>query len=105
MHAAMPQTFSRIREATRDDITALMDIEERSFSSDRLSRRSFRHLLTEGNSVTLVDQMGDAVRGYITLLFRDDVSLARIYSIATAPEFLGKASLQACWTRPNNARW
>ena len=43
MHAAMPQTFNRIREATRDDITALMDIEERSFSSDLLSRRSFRH--------------------------------------------------------------
>jgi ribosomal protein S18 acetylase RimI-like enzyme len=90
MHAAIQQTLSTIREATPDDITALMDIEERSFSSDRLSRRSFRHLLTEGNSVTLVDQAANAVRGYITLLFRDDVSLARIYSIATAPAFLGQ---------------
>lgn len=97
MHAANLQTSKetqaapgRIRQATADDLAALMDIEERSFDSDRLSRRSFRHLLTEGNSVTLVDQAGPALRGYITLLFRDDVSLARIYSIATAPACLGQ---------------
>lgn len=80
----------QIREATADDIAALMDIEERSFSSDRLSRRSFRHLITEGNSVTLVDEAGAAIRGYVTVLFRADVSLARIYSIATAPAHLGQ---------------
>jgi ribosomal protein S18 acetylase RimI-like enzyme len=103
MHAANPQSVNKtpatrhantapgqVREATADDIAALMDIEERSFSSDRLSRRSFRHLITEGNSVTLVDQAGAAIRGYVTVLFRADVSLARIYSIATAPAFLGQ---------------
>lgn len=103
MHAANSQALNttlaerpakgapgQIREATPDDIAALMDIEERSFSSDRLSRRSFRHLITEGNSVTLVDQAATAMRGYLTMLFRADVSLARIYSIATAPAFLGQ---------------
>lgn len=68
----------------------LMAIEEASFNSDRLSRRSFRHLLTEGNSVTLLDEAGGVVRGYLTLLFRTDVSLARIYSIATAPQWVGQ---------------
>ena len=88
MHAVHLQTRKHIRVATPDDIAALLEIEERSFDSDRLSRRSFRHLLTEGNSVTLIDQDGANVRGYITVLFRADVSLARVYSIATAPDYL-----------------
>lgn len=74
-----------IRVAGPQDLAALMAIEEACFVSDRLSRRSFLHLLTEGNSVTLVDAPGAQVRGYLTLLFRADVSLARVYSIATAP--------------------
>lgn len=79
-----------IRQATSDDLSTLMCIEEASFDSDRLSRRSFRHLLTEGNSATLIDECNGQARGYITLLFRADVSLARVYSIASAPGFLGQ---------------
>ncbi|NML62824.1 GNAT family N-acetyltransferase [Massilia sp. RP-1-19] len=79
-----------IRVAGPEDIAALVNIEEASFDSDRLSRRSFRHLLTEGNSLTLIDEVDNQARGYITLLFRADVSLARVYSIATAPGWLGQ---------------
>jgi ribosomal protein S18 acetylase RimI-like enzyme len=79
-----------IRPANPDDIDALLEIERDSFTVDRLSRRSFRHLLTEGNSLTLLDEHDAQVRGYITLLFRVDVSLARVYSIATAPQWLGR---------------
>lgn len=84
------QAACQIREAGPDDLDALLAIEDASFDSDRLSRRSFRHLLTEGNSVTLLDEVNGLIRGYLTLLFRADVSLARIYSIATAPRFLGQ---------------
>jgi ribosomal protein S18 acetylase RimI-like enzyme len=87
---AQTPSFANIREAGPEDIASLVDIEEASFDSDRLSRRSFRHLLTEGNSVTLIDELGQQVRGYITLLFRADVSLARVYSIATGPAWLGQ---------------
>ncbi len=79
-----------IRRAGPEDIALLMRIEEASFDSDRLSRRSFRHLLTEGNSLTLLDEADGVARGYVTLLFRADVSLARVYSIATAPGWLGQ---------------
>ncbi len=68
----------------------LVAIEEKSFNSDRLSRRSFRHLLTVGNSVTLIDEVNGRARGYVTLLFRANVSVARVYSIATAPDWLGQ---------------
>ena len=81
---------ARIRPGVAGDIAALLAIEQASFDSDRLSRRSFRHLLTEGNSVTLIDEGDGVPRAYITLLFRADVSLARIYSIATAPAWLGQ---------------
>jgi ribosomal protein S18 acetylase RimI-like enzyme len=84
-----------IRTAVPDDIAALVDIEEACFVSDRLSRRSFRHLLTEGNAVTLIDDAHGAVRGYLTVLFRADVSLARIYSIATAPDCMGQGVASA----------
>ena len=79
-----------VREALAEDIPALVSLEEACFNSDRLSRRSFRHFVTEGNSVILIDQTADQARGYVTLLFRADVSLARVYSIATAPDWLGK---------------
>jgi ribosomal protein S18 acetylase RimI-like enzyme len=90
MHAKAQDTRGHIRPAVPGDIAALVAIEEASFDSDRLSRRSFRHLLTEGNSATLVDDGGAGPRGYITLLFRADVSLARVYSIATAPASAGQ---------------
>ena len=79
-----------IRQAKPEDIALLMCIEEASFDADRLSRRSFRHLLTEGNSVTLLDETEGVARGYVTLLFRAHVALARVYSIATAPGWLGQ---------------
>lgn len=88
--AAATARSATIREAAPGDIAALMEIEQASFDSDRLSRRSFRHLLTQGNSVTLIDQQEGRTRGYITLLFRAELPLARIYSIATAPDSLGR---------------
>jgi ribosomal protein S18 acetylase RimI-like enzyme len=79
-----------IRVAIPDDIRALLEIEHASFQGDRISRRSFRHLLTAGNSLTLVDARRGHLRGYITLLFRSSTTVARIYSIATHNEHMGQ---------------
>lgn len=79
-----------IRTATTNDIDALLAIENTCFLGDRLSRRSFRHLLTKGHALTLVDAEGSSLRGYITLLFRRKLSLARVYSIATHPQCMGQ---------------
>ena len=75
------------RPATLDDIPALLAIERRCFATDRLSRRSFRHLLTRGNAVTLLDEADDRIRGYVLLLFSRGTSMARLYSIAVDREF------------------
>lgn len=75
-----------IREATLDDVDALVAIEERCFESDRLSRRNFRHLLTRGKAATLLEEAEGKVDGYVLVLFHRGTSLARLYSIAVAPD-------------------
>ncbi len=71
-----------IRKATLHDLDALVALENRCFSLDRLSRRSFRHLLTKANAVTVVEELEGEIAGYATILFNMGTSLARLYSIA-----------------------
>lgn len=91
---------SIIRAATADDIPTLVAIENRSFSTDRISRRSFRYLLSKANASVLVEtDAAGIVRGYALLLFNRGTSLARLYSIAVDPlrqrEGVGRALLAA----------
>ncbi len=76
-----------LRCATLDDIPALLVVETQCFTTDRLSRRSFRHLLTRGNAIILLDEQDGRMRGYVLLLFSRSASLARLYSIAVHPDF------------------
>lgn len=79
-----------IRTANLQDLSALVNIEDRCFTGDRLSRRSFRHLLTEGNAVTIVEEERGRMRGYAMVLFNTGTSLARLYSLAVDPDFQGR---------------
>ncbi len=79
-----------IRPATLADLDALVGLEETCFETDRLTRRNFRHLLTRGHAATLVDETGGRLRGYVLVLFRRGISLARIYSVATDPQCRGE---------------
>lgn len=88
-----------LRPATLADIPALLAIEQRCFSSDRVSRRSFRHLLTHGNAILLLEEQNQQIRAYVLLLFSRGTSMARLYSIAIDPAHqrhgLGKQLLAA----------
>ncbi len=79
-----------IRPATLADIPNLVEIENHCFSTDRISRRSFRHLLTKGHAVTLVFEENRSLLGYVMVLFNSGTSLSRLYSLATIPEARGK---------------
>lgn len=74
-----------IRDATLDDLSALADLERHCFETDRLSRRSFRHLLTRGNASLVVDEADGVLTGYSLVLFHRNTSLARLYSFAVEP--------------------
>jgi ribosomal protein S18 acetylase RimI-like enzyme len=71
-----------IRPATRADISRLLALENRCFSSDRLSRRNFGYLINKANALTLLAEGEDGVYGYAMVLFSRGTSAARLYSIA-----------------------
>lgn len=76
-----------LRPATLADIPALLRIEERCFSTDRLTRRNFQYLLRRGNATCLVETAGDDISGYALLLYNAGTSLARLYSFAVDPKY------------------
>lgn len=78
-----------IRDARRDDLTALIDLENRCFASDKLSARSFRRLLKSDADDFLVAEHEGAVMGYILTFHRKNTSLARMYSLAVDPAARG----------------
>lgn len=78
-----------LRQAQPADIPALLAIEERCFETDRLTRRSFHHMITRGNAMVLVERHGTVTAGYAMLAFHAGTSLARLYSFAVDPPFRG----------------
>lgn len=92
-----------IRPASLRDLDALLDLENRCFETDRLSRRSFRHLLTKANAVTLVHEQDARVQGYVMVLFNAGTSLARLYSIAVDPQWRGRGIASALVQAAENA--
>jgi len=79
-----------IRKAVLSDIKRLVEIENNSFSTDRISPRSFRYLLAKANAETVVDEKNGIIRGYAMLLFHTGISLARLYSMSVDSDFRGK---------------
>ena len=93
----MPAT---IRPAQQSDVDALVEIENRQFATDRISRRSFRQLIDGNTADTLVAEVDGAVRGYCMVLYRAGSGVARLYSIAALPAQaagagIGRALLEA----------
>jgi [ribosomal protein S18]-alanine N-acetyltransferase len=89
---------AKFRLAAAADIGALVDLENRSFSSDRISRKSFRRLVASRSSVVIVASVGQSLAGYAVVLFRAGSAAARIYSLAVDPAFrgIGRELLAAC---------
>lgn len=78
-----------IRAATADDLGALVAIENAVFTSDRISRRSFRDYLASPRAILRVAEIAGRVAGYHLVLFRQGTAAARLYSLAVAPEWQG----------------
>ena len=87
-HAPVPL---HVRIAGRDDIDALMELEHRVFTTDRLSRRSLQRLLNSPSAQVLVAEAADGhLAGTAIVLFRPRSAVARLYSIAVAPHMGGR---------------
>lgn len=85
-----------IRPAVPADLPELERIETISFSSERISHRSFRRMLTRAHATLLVEDPGDGgPRGYALVLYNRATALGRLYSIAVAPEHRGRGVARA----------
>ncbi|MBI4273217.1 MAG: GNAT family N-acetyltransferase [Rhizobiales bacterium] len=89
----------RLRCGLPADIAILLDLEGKAFTTDQLSRKSFRHFLDGPNAYLLVAELDGVLAGYVLVIFRPNSIMARLYSIAVFPEFtrrgIGQALLAA----------
>jgi ribosomal protein S18 acetylase RimI-like enzyme len=80
----------RLRPARRTDANALARLETAAFRGDRLSRRSFAALVRSPSAILLVAIVSGAIVGYALVLTRRGSRVARLYSLAVAPEAGGQ---------------
>lgn len=84
-----------IRRAVVSDLEALLALERRCFTGDLLSRRAMRYHLRNPFADILLDEEDGVVRGYVLLFRHARARLARLYSLAVAPESRGKGLAEA----------
>ena len=102
MQAALAHSIGSevlLRRARPADVDALAELEARVFRGDRISRRGFRRFVRSPRAALIVAEEDGALAGYALVLFRTGSGIARLYSIAVAPQFakrgLGPALLAA----------
>ena len=87
---AQAESALQIEAARPDDLEGLLEIESRCFRTDRLSRRSFKRWLRRTDCVFLVARDSDGLAGYCLVILRQGTRLARLYSLAVAPDRQGR---------------
>lgn len=79
-----------IRPARQSDLNALLALENASFATDQVSRRSFRRFISGRSDVFFVAVEKGKLLGYAVALFRRGTALARLYSIAVSKQARGR---------------
>lgn len=94
------QDAIRVRRAEPADLDDLIDLENATFSSDRLSPRQWKHHLGNERARILVVEEHAHAGAAAVLFFRKGSSLARLYSLAVATRLrgrgIGDVLLEAC---------
>lgn len=79
-----------LRPGGPDDLDALLRLEQAAFSGDQLDRRAFRHALRSPTMTLCVAESGKALLGYVLVERRRNSSIARLTSVAVAPDASGR---------------
>jgi len=77
-------TAARVRRATADDLSALVALEQATFSLDRMSERQWRRHLDSASAEVLVAMRERQLIGAAIVFYRRGHDIARLYSIAVA---------------------
>lgn len=70
----------RIRKANINDLDQLVDFENACFTSDKMSRESYRSLLKKSSADIFIIELDHQTIGSATLFYRKNSPKARIYS-------------------------
>lgn len=90
MNAVLATKPFELRVATMEDLERLLRLETESFDSDRLSRRSYRALLTRASATVVLAEDGSELLGSLVLLFKRSSAIARLYSLAVSGHSRGR---------------
>jgi ribosomal protein S18 acetylase RimI-like enzyme len=89
-----------VREARPRDLNAIERLENESFETDRVSRRSLREFLRAAHRPLIAAFIDEELAGYALVSLRKTSRAVRIYSLAVDARFarrgVGRALLQAC---------
>src|SRR5271165_4571490 len=89
-----------VRAARPRDLDAIARLENESFETDRVSRRSLREFLRAAHRPVIAAIIDDELAGYALVSLRKTSRALRIYSIAVDARFarrgVGRALLAAC---------
>lgn len=85
----------RIRRARDADLARLVEIENAVFETDRMSARQWRHHLANPRADVLVAQRAGVLVGAAVVFSHASHGIARLYSIAVAPQARGSGVGQA----------
>ena len=84
----------KIRIATTKDISSILYIENCCFTSDQISYRHLKYLLTTGKSLVLIAEVSSKIIGYCIYLHPKLPKPARVYSVAVLQEWQGNGIAQ-----------
>jgi len=88
-----------LRPARLDDLPALLQLEAACFDSDRLSKRSFRRWISHKDCRFLVGEHDGQIIAYILVIMVRGTGLARLYSMAVAPDWRRRGIASTLLTR------
>jgi ribosomal protein S18 acetylase RimI-like enzyme len=85
-----PSIRVTLRRGRKSDLAALVTLELAVFKTDIVSRRSFLHFIASPNASLIVAEESGGLAGYVLVLYPLRSKLARLYSIAVAPQIGGR---------------
>lgn len=92
-----------LRVATPADLNSLVALEREIFTSDRLTRRSYRSLLARDTAMVLVAEQNGVLAGSAVILFNRSTSITRLYSLAVARSHRGRGIARLLLVAANQA--
>lgn len=79
-----------VHQASITNLSALLEIEENSFTSDRVSFRQMRYILGQAKAFSLMAKTESKIVGYCTCFTPRLPRAARLYSLAVLPAYRNK---------------